>query len=337
MNTTVYSSRRLWLGLMLMALMGWALLNRDHLDVEALAAWVAAAGWAGPLLFIGLYAIATVLFLPGSLITLAGGALFGPFWGSLWNLTGATLGAGLAFLVARYLAGDWVEQRVGGRLKRLRDGVRDEGWRFVALVRLVPLFPFNLLNYALGLTGIPLLVYLLATWMFMLPGAIAYTWLGHAGREAMAGHAGLLSNGFIALGLLAMMALLPRLVTRLTAQPMLEISDLKQRLDQGADLLLLDVRTAEDFIGEQGHLPAARNLPLEVLPVRLDELASYRDRPILLICRTDRRSARAAQLLTQAGFVAVWVIRGGMTAWQRQGWPVELTTGTQQQDAAPAA
>ena len=123
-----------------------AALYREQIDVAALESWVNEAGATGPLLFMLIYAIATVLFLPGSLLTLTGGALFGPIWGTLYNLTGATLGATLAFLVSRYLASDWAETKSGGRLKQLKWGVENEGWRFVALVRLVPLFPFNLLN-----------------------------------------------------------------------------------------------------------------------------------------------------------------------------------------------
>ena len=150
---------------------------------------MAGAGMAGPLLFMVLYALATVLFLPGSVLTLAGGALFGPLWGTFYNLTGATLGAAFAFLVARYLASDWVQARVGtgtdGRVGRLVKGVEAEGWRFVAFTRLVPLFPFNLLNYALGLTRIPFLQYLVATYFCMLPGAVAYTYLGYAGEEGL--------------------------------------------------------------------------------------------------------------------------------------------------------
>ena len=104
------------------------------------------AGPVAPLLFILIYALATVLFLPGSVLTLAGGALFGPVLGTLYNLTGATLGATLAFLIARYLAADWVADKTGGRVKQLINGVEAEGWRFVAFVRLVPLFPFNLIS-----------------------------------------------------------------------------------------------------------------------------------------------------------------------------------------------
>ncbi len=314
---------RALLGLLLLAAIGLALFYRDQLDAAVLEEWVRSAGLAGPLLFMLVYAVAAVLFLPGSVLTLAGGALFGPVWGTLWNLTGATIGAALAFLGARYLGADWVEKRAGPRLKRLSDGVAAEGWRFVAFVRLVPLFPFNLLNYALGLTRIPFLAYLLATWVFMLPGAIAYTYLGFAGREAIAGGEGLIQKGLIALALLAAAAFLPRLVGKLRERPMMGIETLKHRLEQGEDLLLLDVRTKEDFVGEQGHVSVARNLPLEQLPDQLDQLESYMERPVALICRTDKRSAKAAKILSQAGFADVQVVRLGMTAWLENGWPVE--------------
>jgi uncharacterized membrane protein YdjX (TVP38/TMEM64 family) len=193
----------------------FAIIYRESFNAEALQTWVKNAGPVGSLLFMLIYALGTVFFLPGSVMTLAGGALFGPVWGTFYNLTGATLGATFAFLVARYLASDWVEEKTGGRLKQLKEGVEGEGWRFVAFVRLVPLFPFNLLNYALGLTRIKLSHYIIASYLFMLPGAIAYTYLGYAGREAVAGGGGWIQKGLIALALLAIVAFIPRLVGRL--------------------------------------------------------------------------------------------------------------------------
>lgn len=205
---------RPWLVLALVV--GGALLlsQREHFEAEALAAWLDAAGPVGPLLFMALYALTTVLLLPGSILTLAGGALFGPFWGTLFNLTGSTIGAGLAFLIARYLAADWVQARNRGLLERLVRGVEAEGWRFVAFVRLVPLFPFFLMNYALGVTRIRFLPYLLTTAICMAPPAFAFTWLGYAGREAAVGGEGLVHKVIIALALLAALAFLPRLVRR---------------------------------------------------------------------------------------------------------------------------
>ncbi len=312
---------RLLMALALAAGIALALIYREHLDTAAVTAWIAAAGLAGPLVFMAIYAIATVFFLPGSLLTLAGGALFGPLWGTLYNLAGATLGAGLAFLVARYLAGDWVQARAGGILRRLMTGVEAEGWRFVAFTRLVPIFPFNLLNYALGLTRIPFPHYLLATVICMSPAAFAFTWLGYAGREAAGGGEGLIQKGLIALALLAGLAFLPRLIAHLRQGPMMPVAELKSRLDAGAPLLVLDVRTATDFDGDQGHISGALNLPLEELPRRLDALGTDPERPIALICRTDRRSAKAAALLAQRGFARVQVVQGGMTAWLANGWP----------------
>jgi uncharacterized membrane protein YdjX (TVP38/TMEM64 family) len=154
-------------GLALLVLIAATLALRDRFDAAALSAWVQDARAAGPAVFIAVYAAATVLFLPGALLTLVGGALFGPVWGTLWNLTGATFGSALAFLIARYLGADWVSRRAGPRLQRLNDGVADEGWRFIAFVRLVPLFPFNLLNFALGLTRIRFATYVVASAVFI--------------------------------------------------------------------------------------------------------------------------------------------------------------------------
>jgi uncharacterized membrane protein YdjX (TVP38/TMEM64 family)/rhodanese-related sulfurtransferase len=301
----------------------FAVIYRETFDATTLEAWVKEAGPAGPILFMFIYALGTVFFMPGSMLTLAGRVLFGPVLGTFYNLTGATIGATLAFLVARYIASAWVEQKTGGRLKQLKEGVEEEGWRFVAFVRLVPLFPFNLLNYALGLTRIKLSHYLIASYLCMLPGAIAYTYLGYAGREAVAGGEGLIQKGLLALALLAMVAFLPRLIGRLRQKPMLNIPELKQRLDTNEDILVLDVRGNREFVGEQGHIAQATNIPLEELSGRLQELAEYEERPIILVCRTDHRSSQAAQLLTRQGFANVHIAKGGMTDWNAQGYPVQ--------------
>ena len=299
-----------------------AIIYRDQFDGAALEAWVRDAGPVAPLLFMLIYVLATVLFLPGSVITLAGGALFGPVLGTFYNLTGATLGATLAFLIARYLASDWVAQKTGGRVKQLINGVEGEGWRFVAFVRLVPLFPFNLLNYALGLTRLRLLHYIIATYIFMLPGAIAYTYLGYAGREAVAGGEGMIQKGLLALALLAVVAFLPRLIGNLRRGRMIDTEEFRRRFDVEKDLLVLDVRTSEDFVGEQGHIDGAVNIPVEELQQRMAELGDHLEHPVAIVCRTDKRSVKAALLLTEEGFADVHVVRGGMTKWIEAGLPV---------------
>ena len=317
------SNRLIRLSLILGLIVGitLAIFYRDRFDAVALEAWINDAGVLAPLVFILIYALATVLFLPGSVLTLAGGALFGPGLGTFYNLTGATLGAVLAFLISRYLASDWIADKAGGRVKQLINGVEGEGWRFVAFVRLVPLFPFNLLNYALGLTRIRLLHYLIATYVFMLPGATAYTYLGYAGREAIGGGEGLIQKILIALALLAVVAFLPRIIGNIRRGPTIDIPELKKRVDSNSTLVL-DVRTAEDFIGEQGHIDSAVNIALEELQDRINELTEYLERPIAIVCRTDKRSAKAALLLTEHGFHDVHVVRGGMTRWIESDLPV---------------
>ena len=309
--------------LVLLVAIGLAIVYRDAFDAAALEAWVEKAGVAGPVAFVLIYALATILFLPGSVLTLAGGALFGPVTGTLLNLTGATLGASLAFLVSRHLASDLVANKTGGRLRQLIQGVESEGWRFVAFVRLVPLFPFNLLNYALGLTRIPFWHYVIASCLCMLPGAIAYTYLGYAGREAITGGESLVQKILLGIALLAAVAFLPGLVARLRRGPMLDIAALRQRLEAGEDLLLLDVRTAEEFTGELGHIAGARNLPLDSLKARSEELLAWQERPVMLLCHTDKRSAKAARILARKGFADLQVVAGGMVAWHAAGLPVD--------------
>src|SRR5262245_12138264 len=118
----------------------WLALNRDQLDPAAIQGAIGHLDLWGPVAYVALFALGTVLFIPGALFGLAGGVLFGPAWGTILNLLGATLGATAAFLLARYVAQDKIGQRAGSKLHRLIAGVEAEGWRFVAFVRLVPLF-----------------------------------------------------------------------------------------------------------------------------------------------------------------------------------------------------
>jgi len=309
--------------LLLVAGIAAAIIYRDQFDANALESWVNNAGSAGPIVFMLIYAIGTVFFLPGSVLTLAGGALFGPVYGAFYNLTAATIGAMISFVAARYLAHDWVEKKTGGRMKQLKQGVEGEGWKFVAFVRLVPLFPFNILNYALGLTKIKFSHYSIATYVFMLPGAIAYTYLGYVGREAVAGGDGLIQKTMLALALLAIVGFLPSLIARLRRGPMMDVEVLKQKLDSGADVLLLDVRSEEDYVGEQGHVKNSVLIPVEELEKRLAEIENFQEKIVMTICRTDRRSAKAAQILTKHGFVDVHVVKQGMTDWNLKGFSVE--------------
>jgi uncharacterized membrane protein YdjX (TVP38/TMEM64 family) len=302
--------------LLLLSAIAVAIFYRDSFDITLIERWLEQAGWWAPVVFVGVYALATVLFLPGSVLTLTGGVLFGPVLGVVYNLTGACIGAAVSFLIARYLASDIVSQRSGGRVKQLINGVEAEGWRFVAFVRLVPLFPFNLLNYALGLTKIRFSEYFLATAVFMLPGATAYTYLGYAGRKAIDGSDGLINTVLIAIALLAVVMFLPRFIATLRRGPSIDIDELKLRIQQ-KKTLVLDVRSEKEFVND-GHIEQALNIPVEILEAQIDKLDDYMESSISIVCRTDKRSAVAANVLLKRGFHDVKVVRGGMTDWKKQ-------------------
>lgn len=152
--------------------------------------WVAGLGAWGVVAYVALYVLATVLFLPGSILTLGAGVLFGVVKGSVIVSVAATLGAVSAFLVGRYLARGWVAARIADnpRFLAVDQAVAREGWKIVGLTRLSPVFPFNLLNYAFGLTSVSLRDYFWATWLGMIPGGVMYVYLGSlAGDLALLG------------------------------------------------------------------------------------------------------------------------------------------------------
>src|SRR5712691_2480600 len=142
--------------------------------------WIGKLGPWGPVIFVGLYVVATVLFVPGSVLTLGAGAVFGVALGSVCVSISATLGATAAFLVGRYLARDAIARKVerNERFAAIDRAVADEGWKIVLLTRLSPVFPFTLLNYAFGLTRVTLSQYVLASWIGMMPGTVMYVYLG---------------------------------------------------------------------------------------------------------------------------------------------------------------
>ena len=188
---------------------------RDMITAENLEQWLVGLGFWAPVFFVLAWLVAPVAFLPGSPLTLVGGALFGPFWGAFYTIFGATGGATLAFLLARYLAGPWVEKKATGILGKVKVGVEHEGWRFIAFTRLVPLFPFNLLNFAFGLTNIPLRTYVVTSFLTMLPGTAGYTYLGYAGREFALGSDNSVRTVLIAVAVVAALVLLPMMIRRL--------------------------------------------------------------------------------------------------------------------------
>lgn len=141
--------------------------------------WVSGFGVAAPLIYILIYIAACLLMLPGFPVTLIGALAFGPIFGTVFTSIGATLGATAAFLVARYTARNMVENWLGHqeRFQRIDRGVKNQGWRMLVVTRMVPLFPFNMQNFAYGLTSISLSTYVLISWVCMIPGIAAYSFM----------------------------------------------------------------------------------------------------------------------------------------------------------------
>jgi len=149
----------------------WALL---------LVEWIHSAGALGVLVYALAYVLATVLLLPGSILTLGAGFAYGPVWGTLLVSPVSVLAATLAFVLGRTLARNWVSRRMEQhpRFAAISDAIRASGFKIVLLLRLSPIFPFNLLNYALALTRVPLREYVIASFVGMLPGTFLYVYLG---------------------------------------------------------------------------------------------------------------------------------------------------------------
>lgn len=143
--------------------------------------WIAGLGALAPVLFIVIYILATILFIPGTVLTLGAGVLFGVVKGSIFVSVASTLGATFAFLIGRTFARGWISKKIEEheKFKAVDHAVAKEGWKIVGLTRLSPLFPFNFLNYAFGVTQVTLKDYFFASWIGMMPGTVMYVYVGY--------------------------------------------------------------------------------------------------------------------------------------------------------------
>ena len=152
---------------------------------DALLAAVAQAGALAPLAFIAVYAAVAALSVPGGVfLTVAGGFLFGTWLGGLYALAGATLGASIIFQIARGSFGDLLRRRAGPFLRRVEDGFRENGASYLLFLRLVPLFPFWLVNLVPAFFGVSLRLFVICSFFGMAPGAFVYAGVG-AGAGAL--------------------------------------------------------------------------------------------------------------------------------------------------------
>ena len=174
---------------------------------QALHDWLQQRGAWGAALFALIYIVGVVALVPGAILSLTAGLAYG-VWGIPLVIVAATIGASFAFLIARYLAHGFVASlsKRRKRLKAVQEAVNEEGWKVVALLRLSPLVPFNLQNYYFGVTDIPFLQYLAATFVGIIPGTIVEVYLGVLGGEAASGTGTGVKWGFFAAGLAATIA-----------------------------------------------------------------------------------------------------------------------------------
>lgn len=182
--------------LVLMALMAIAAITLPVREwLQSALTWTAAHRTTAALSFIALYIVASVCLLPGLILTIAAGALFGPALGTFLASIGSVLGATAAFSLGRTLARNWIRQRIESwpRIRALDRAISARGFWTVLLTRLSPLFPFNLLNYAYGVTSVRPRDFILASWIGMLPATVVYVYAGSAATslaQALAGNVG---------------------------------------------------------------------------------------------------------------------------------------------------
>jgi uncharacterized membrane protein YdjX (TVP38/TMEM64 family) len=183
---------------------------------ESLTAFVGENGFLAAAAYVFCYVIAVAVSFPGaSILTIAGGLMFGWALGTGLALVAATAGATLVFLIARTSFGEVIAERTGARMQRLREGFQKEGFGYLLFLRLVPVFPFWLVNLAAALFGVPLLTYVAATAVGILPGTFVFAYFGHGLASALDSDGTPLSAQlFIALALLGVMALVPGLLRR---------------------------------------------------------------------------------------------------------------------------
>ena len=317
--------------LLALALVGGAVLAILQLEAGfpgRIESAILGLGWWAPLAFFAVYVLAMVLLGSAALLCLAGGALFGPVWGTALNAAALCAGAAAGFYIGRYLAGDFVRRRARGRFKQILDGVEHEGWRFVTFVRLVPVFHHASVSYALGATRLRFREFAIPTAICGLPGAFAFTWLGHVGREAASGAEGLVAEALLALGLIATLAFVSRVMMRWRRRHGIAYADVVEirRAGEPMEVLLVD--------GDGIPPPAggsAESVAGDALGGWMESNRQRLRMPFVVAAENESLARRTARRMRDSGFADVRYLFGGASA-LRDGPPAVGREG-----GAPAA
>jgi len=212
----IVTNRRFWVSVALLVLILFYCFSPSKLflDRESLVTYLRTLGIWSPILFVIIYAVSTIIGAPSVIFTIAGGAVFGLVWGTIYSVIGATLGAVGAFWLSRYLLRGWVERRFGGHptLQRFEAAIALHALQFVLIVRFPPITPFNVENFLFGLTSIAWQPYIIGTFIGIIPGTIAYTWLGVTGADTLQG--GSYISFILAISFFVFLSVLTLLVSR---------------------------------------------------------------------------------------------------------------------------
>lgn len=188
---------------------------RDYIDIIFIQNFIIKNQSYAPIIFILTYFLLSLLFFPVFILTLASGALFGPYWGTFYTLISATACASCTMLLSKFFLQDWQSSLPDGLVKILIQGVNQEGLLLVAFIRLVPIFPFSVANYALGFSNVSLIPYTLTNFICMFPASFAYSYIGFLGKSAATDPTSqFLQHGLIALALFACVILMTSLLKK---------------------------------------------------------------------------------------------------------------------------
>ena len=299
--------------LLALALVGGAVLAIFQLeagDPGRIESAILGLGLWAPLAFFAVYVLAMVLLGSAALLCLAGGALFGPVWGTALNAAALFAGAVAGFYIGRYLAADFVRRRARGRFKQILDGVEHEGWRFVTFVRLVPVFHHASVSYALGATRLRFREFAIPTAICGLPGAFAFAWLGDVGREAASGAEGLVAEALLALGLIAVLAFVPRVMMRWRRRHGIAYADVVEIRRAGEPMAVLVL----DGEGVPRAGSGAESVAGDALGGWMESNRQRRRMPFVVAAENESLARRAARRMRESGFADVRYLLGGTRA-----------------------
>ncbi|MDD3014758.1 MAG: TVP38/TMEM64 family protein [Candidatus Gastranaerophilales bacterium] len=200
------------ISIILVLFSSWAKFGVDFKNIQG---FIHQQGILAPLIFILVYTIGPVFFMPITPLSAAAGLLFGPLWGTIYSVIGATSGACATFFVSRYLLKDMITKKTSPKIMYVQDKVEKEGWKFIFIARITPFFPFNLQNYFFGVSKIRFITFLWASALSLIPGAFVYVYIGSAGKAAIAGDTGTIYKIAIAFILLMLISIFPYLIKKM--------------------------------------------------------------------------------------------------------------------------